>query len=65
MKCHCMSNSVYIECFKWNTANSLEKTDLKSCQVPCSKTVNIYDFFFSNSRERNLKKIIIFDVIDS
>jgi len=60
-----MSNSVYIECFKWNTANSLEKTDLKSCQVPCSKTVNIYDFFFSNSRERNLKKIIIFDVIDS
>ncbi len=39
LKCHCNSNFVYAECFKWNSSNQNEQELIKSCKVPCSKTV--------------------------
>jgi NF-X1-type zinc finger protein NFXL1 len=38
-KCHCNTNFVYVECGKWLSANKPEKEALKSCQVPCPKSV--------------------------
>ena len=39
-RCHCKANYVYVECDKWTRANESEQNELKSCRVPCTKTVN-------------------------
>jgi len=41
LKCHCAVNFVFIECNKWcSTKIQKEKDLLKSCKVPCPRTVS-------------------------
>lgn len=49
LKCHCGTNFVNINCHKWTSADSKQKDELKSCRVPCPKSVSDYSYLQANS----------------